>query len=426
MLSAAAARLLARNGIHYGWFMMMLTFGYVVCSAGVSNLQGVLLLPICQELGWSIGDMSGPMGLRIALFGLIAPFAGALMMRYGPRAVLTLSAALLIAGLLLAMTMTAKWQLWLGFGVLMGVAPGLTALVLPTLIATRWFTLRRGLVLGIMSAGMATGQMVFLTPGAWLAGHYGWRSALAPSVVMIGLLALAFVLFSRNRPADVGLPPYGETAVLPDPPPTVDNPFVISLQAARLASGSAVFWVLAFTFFVCGVSSFGVVPHFVALCGDFGITPITSTSLLTLIGICDLFGTIGSGWLSDRYDNRWLLAIYYGFRGLSLMWLPYSDFTLVALSGFAVFYGLDFIATLPPTARMLVRAFGREQGPVVFGWVFAAHQAGAGLMVTATGASRDVLASYLPAFFVAGVFCVLATLSLLMLRGRRGLAVQVA
>ena len=420
VFAPAAARALAARGIHYGWLMVALMFLFGVCSAGAMSVPGVLLTPISNDLGWSIGELSGPLGLRMTLFGLVAPFAGGLILLYGPRKVLTWSALLLIAGLVVAITMTARWQLWLALGIAMGVAPGMTALVMATTIATRWFTARRGLVLGILSAGNATGQLIFLMPAAWIAQTYGWRMALVPSVLMIGLLALLVVLLAVDRPADIGLAPYGEDTVLPDPPRPTGNVFAISINALRMASGSLVFWVLAFTFFVCGVSSFGLMPHFVTLCGDFGINPMTSTSLLAAIGVFDLLGTVGSGWLSDRFDNRWLLVGYYGFRGLSLIWLPYSGFSLVGLSFFAMFYGLDFIATVPPTVRLTAQAFGREQAPLVFGWIYAAHQLGAGLMAFAAGISRDVLASYLPVFFVAGVLCMVAALSFWLLKGRCG------
>jgi sugar phosphate permease len=277
----------------------------------------------------------------------------------------------------------------------------------------------------LLSAGTATGQLIFLPPAAWVTEHYGWRMALAPAAVMIAVIAVAFLLFSCDRPADVGLPPYGEDKVLP-PPVTSGNAVALSFNALRMASGSLLFWVLGFTFFICGVSSFGLMPHFVTLCGDFGISPLVSTGLLALIGVCDLVGTIGSGWLSDRFDNRWLLGIYYGFRGLSLIWLPYSGFSIVGLSGFAVFYGLDFIATIPPTVRLTARRFGREQAPLVFGWMFAAHQLGAGVMALAAGESRDVFASYLPAFMAAGVVCLAAAASMLLLRGRTGPGVVAA
>jgi predicted MFS family arabinose efflux permease len=400
--------------------MVVLAMGYLVCSSATMSIPGVLLTPMARDLGWSISDLSGPLGLRVALFGLVAPFAGGLMLLYGPRMVLTMSAALLILGLLIAMVMTEQWQLWLGLGIILGIASGMTALILAVTVATRWFTARRGLVLGLLSAGTATGQLIFLPPAAWLAEHYGWRAALVPSIVMIALLALAFVLFARDRPSDLGLAPFGDVKLQPTPPPPSGNVFAVSFIALATASRTTLFWVLAFTFAICGVSSLGLTPHFVTLCGDFGISPMTSTSLLVVVGICDLAGTIGSGWLSDRYDNRWLLAWYYGLRGLSLIWLPYSGFTLVGLSAFAVFYGLDFIATVPPSVRLAARAFGPEQAPLVFGWIFASHQLGAGIMAVAAGMSRDLLASYLPAFFVAGVLCLLATLSLLLFRGQRG------
>jgi MFS family permease len=418
MLSTSLARVLSARGIHYGWVMVALAMGYGICSSATLSIPGVLLVPMSAEFGWSIGDLSGPLGLRMALFGLVAPFAGGLMLLYGVRSVLIVSAVLLIAGLLLAMMMSALWELWLGLGIILGIASGMTSLVLASTIATTWFIARRGLVLGILSAGTATGQLIFLPMAAWLAERYGWRAALLPSILMIGLLALAFVLFSRDRPSDLGLAPLGGDKILPTPAPPAGNAFAVSIAALGNASRSMVFWVLAFTFLICGVSSFGLTPHFVTLCGDYGISAVTSTSLLALIGICDLIGTIGSGWLSDRYDNRLLLAWYYGLRGLSLMWLPYSGFSLVGLSAFAVFYGLDFIATAPPTVRLTARTFGAEQAPLVFGWIYASHQLGAGAMALAAGESRDALASYLPAFFAAGLLCLVATLSLLLLRDR--------
>ena len=418
MPATRLARAMARRGIHYGWVMVALLFTYGVFASAAMSIPGVLLTPISQDLGWTIGDMSGPLGLRVALFGLIAPFAGGLILLYGPRRMLTCSAVLLVAGYGLALVMTERWHLWLSLGVLLGIAPGITALAMQTTITTRWFTERRGLAIGLLSAGSATGQLVLLTPAAWVAQEYGWRWALGPFIAIIAVLAAAFVLLARDRPADLGLPPLGEDKVVPAPPPPTGNVFALSFAALRLAAGTRVFWVLAFTFYVCGVSSFGLVPHFVTLCGDFGISPITSTTLLAAIGVFDLIGTIGSGWLSDRYDNRWLLFWYYALRGISLMWLPYSGFTLMGLAFFAMFYGLDFIATVPPSVRLTAQAFGREQAPLVFGWIFAAHQLGAGMMAYGAGATRDSFESYLPAFFAAGVLCVVAALSLGLLRRR--------
>ena len=412
MLSASLARALAARGIHYGWFMVALTMGYLLCSSATLSIPGVLLTPMSRDLGWSIGDLSGPLGLRVALFGLVAPFAGGLMLLYGPRAVITGSATLLIVGLLLSMTMTEKWELWLGLGIILGIASGMTALILAVTVATRWFTARRGLVTGILGAGTATGQLIFLPPAAWLAEHYGWRAAACNGLRLVlprpavGPWPCAIW---RGKSAGNAAPAHGQR-------------FAVSFAALGTASRTTVFWVLAFTFFICGVSSLGLTPHFVTLCGDYGISPMTSTSLLVLIGVCDLIGTIGSGWLSDRYDNRWLLAWYYGLRGLSLIWLPYSDFTLVGLSALAVLWsGLHRHGAA--VGALDGSRLWSGTGTFVFGWIFAGHQIGAGVMALAAGMSRDALASYLPAFFVGGLLCLLATLSLLMLRGRSGPAV---
>jgi predicted MFS family arabinose efflux permease len=418
-IAHTVAHSLRARGIYYGWVMVGLTFLFGMCSAGAMSIPGILLAPMSHDLGWTIGELSGPLGLRMALFGLVAPFAGGLILIHGPRRVLIWSGILLMAGLLVAITMTSKWQLWLALGIAMGIAPGMTALVMATTISTRWFAARRGLVLGLLSAGNATGQLVLLMPAAWISQTYGWRMALLPCVLIMGFLVFLVGLLAIDRPAEIGLAPFGEDTLQPDPPRPSGNVFAVSIDALRSASGSLVFWVLTFTFFTCGVSSFGLMPHFVTLCGDFGINPITSTSLLVAIGVFDLFGTIGSGWLSDRYDNRWLLAGYYAFRGLALIWLPYSGFSLIGLSFFAMFYGLDFIATVPPSVRLTARSFGRDQAPLVFGWIYAAHQLGAGLMAYGAGMSRDSLTSYVPAFLAAGALCLVATSTLLLSRSRR-------
>jgi predicted MFS family arabinose efflux permease len=406
------ARLLETRGIHYGWVMVGLTFAFAVCAAGAMSIPGVLLTPISRDLGWSLGELSGPLGLRMALFGLVAPFAGGLISLYGPRKVLIGSGLLLMAGLLGTATTTAKWQLWLSLGVVLGVAPGITALVMTTTIATRWFTARRGLVLGFLSAGTATGQLVLLMPATWIAQTYGWRMALLPPAIIVALLMVLILVFAIDWPAEVALAPYGESAIAPPQVHPNQNMIALSIGALRSASGSPVFAVLTFSFFVCGISSFGLTPHFVPFCGDNGIGAMTSTALLTAIGVFDLFGTVGSGWLSDRFNNRLLLTFYYGFRGLSLLWLPYSGFSIAGLSLFAVFYGLDFIATVPPSVRLTAQTFGREQAPLVFGWIYAAHQLGAGLMAFAAGLARDSMSTYVPVFLTAGALCGLSAMLL--------------
>lgn len=414
------ARTLAARGIHYGWTMVALAFLYAVFSTSAMGVPSVLIVPMSKELGWSIGELSGPQGLRLALFGLAAPFAGGLMLRYGPRRMVALSGALLLAGLVVSVATTEKWQLWLGMGVLLGLAPGLTAMQLPAVIASRWFVARRGLVLGLLSGAMATGMLIFMPMAAWAAERWGWRVALLiPSLGAMLSWAL-FMWLARDRPQELGLPPLGETAVAPVPPVPRENFVQLTFQALNLGLGRPVFWVLVGTFAICGISSFGLTQaHLVPFCGDLGIPLATAAWLLAIIGVCDLIGTVGSGWLSDRYDNRWLLAWYYSLRGLALVWLVYADVSMFALTIFAVIYGLDFIATLPPSIRLTVQSFGREMGPAVFAWIFAAHHVAAGVMAFGTGVSRDTLGTYAPAFLLAGLLCAAAAMSFSLLRRPR-------
>lgn len=408
---------LGARGVHYGWVMVTLTFLYVVFSSAAMGLPGVLIIPMSKDLGWSIGELSAPQGLRLALFGLAAPLAGGLMLRYGPRRMVALSGVLLIAGLGVSMATTEKWQLWLGMGVLLGLAPGLTAMQLNAVIAARWFVVHHGLVMGLLGGAIATGTLIFMPLAAWVAERWGWRVALLiPSLGAI-VSWLLFLWLARDRPQELGLSPLGETVVAPIPPVPNDNFVQLCLQALNLGARRWIFWILVFTFAICGVSSFGLTQaHLVPFCGDLGFTLGASAWLLAIIGLCDLVGTIGSGWLSDRYDNRWLLAWYYALRGVALLWLVYSDPSMLSLTIFAVVYGLDFIATLPPSVRLTVQAFGREMGPAVFAWIFAAHHVAAGFMAFGTGVSRDLLGTYAPAFLLAGALCLVAATSFSMLK----------
>ena len=295
------------------------------------------------------------------------------------------------------------------WGVVIGIGTGMTALVLGATIAARWFAARRGLVVGILTASVATGQLVFLPLLASLTERLGWRIALALVCVMLGVAALAVLLVMRDRPSDVGLRPFGDegTEPLPAPPPNTAPIMAAALGTLRDAAKTTVFWILFATFFICGASTNGLVQvHLIPMCLDFGIPQVQAAGLLAAMGIFDFFGTIVSGWLSDRYDNRWLLFWYYGLRGLSLLFLPFTDFSFYGLSLFAMFYGLDWIATVPPTVRLTAQRFGPERANLVFGWIFAGHQLGAGVAAFGAGLSRTVLQSYLPAFFVAGALCV--------------------
>jgi MFS family permease len=413
MISNWLSSALARRNIHYGWVMVAVTFLTALISAGTVGAPGVFIVPLQHEFGWTTAEISSALSIRFILFGLMAPFAAALLNRYGLRNV-ALSAQLIVASALLAsLAMTKVWHLMLLWGVVIGIGTGMTALVLGATIATRWFVARRGLVVGIMTASVATGQLVFLPLLAKLTDAFGWRIALGLIGVMLGLSASLIVLFLRDRPSDVGLRPFGDIGTEPLPaPPKATAPIMASaLGTLRDAAGTNVFWLLFATFFVCGASTNGLIQvHLIPLCADFGIPQVEAASLLAAMGVFDFFGTIVSGWLSDRYDNRWLLFWYYGLRGLSLLFLPFSDFTFYGLSLFAMFYGLDWIATVPPTVRLTAQRFGTERANLVFGWIFAGHQLGAGAAAFGAGLSRTVLATYLPAFFAAGALCILAAL----------------
>ncbi len=409
MVSRLLAAALARRNIHYGWVVVAVTFLIMLVSAGAVGAPGVLLLPLQREFGWSTADISTALAVRLLLFGLMGPFAAALINRFGVRRVILVSASLVAGGLGLSLLMTQVWQLVLLWGVVVGFGTGMTALVLGATVATRWFSTRRGLVIGLLTASSATGQLVFMPALAAISAAWGWRWALGLLCLLLVAAALAALVLMRDRPYDLNLAPFGETGPAVAPPPPPASVMTASLDALRLAAGTRVFWVLFASFFICGASTNGLIQtHLISLCADYGIAEVSAAGMLAVIGVFDFFGTVASGWLSDRYDNRWLLFWYYGLRGLSLLYLPFSDFTFYGLSIFAVFYGLDWIATVPPTVRMTAERFGREKANLVFGWIFAGHQMGAATAAVGAGFSRSLLDSYLPAFFGAGLLCLFA------------------
>jgi MFS family permease len=407
---------LSRHNIHYGWVMVGVTFFTALVTAGAVGAPGVFIVPLQREFGWSTAEISSALSIRFILFGLMAPFAAALMNRYGLRNVALSALVIVTSALLASLAMTKVWHLVLLWGVVIGIGTGMTALVLGATVAARWFNARRGLVVGILTASVATGQLVFLPMLASVTERMGWRVALSIVCVMLGLAAFAVLMVMRDRPADVGLRPFGDqgTEPLPAPPPNNAPIMAAALGTLRDAAQTRAFWVLFATFFICGASTNGLVQvHLIPMCLDFGIPQVQAAGLLAAMGIFDFFGTIVSGWLSDRYDNRWLLFWYYGLRGLSLLMLPFTDFSFYGLSLFAMFYGLDWIATVPPTVRLTAQRFGAERANLVFGWIFAGHQIGAAFAAFGAGLSRTVLASYLPAFFFAGALCVVASLIVL-------------
>ena len=428
MLSQPVADWLRRRGIHYAWVIAAITFLTALSSSAALGLPGALLLPLSKEFGWSVDQISTALAVRFVLFGLMGPFSAILMERFGLRNVIVTALGLIAGGLLLATRMTAFWQLVVLMGIVLGVGSGMTALVLNAVVSSRWFETHRGLVIGLLTASSATGQLVFLPFGTWLIEHVGWRMALTPVLASCAIVAVGAFLLMRNRPHDVGLAPFGADPALPAPAPapmavTLRTPFTVFASV----SGNRTFWLLFGTFFICGLSTNGLIQsHFISLCGDSGLSAVPAASVLAMMGVFDLVGTISSGWLSDRYDNRKLLFWYYGLRGLSLFWLPYSEFTLYGLSLFAMFYGLDWIATVPPTVRLVAATFGKERAGMVFGWVFAGHQLGAAVAAYGAGRIRTLMMTYNPALFVAGAACLVAALMALAIRDQRSRAPALA
>jgi MFS family permease len=415
MISNWLSAALARRNIHYGWVMVGVTFFTALITAGTVGAPGVFIVPLQREFGWTAAEISSALSIRFVLFGLMAPFAAALMNRYGLRNVTLLALLIVASALVASLAMTQVWHLILLWGVVIGIGTGMTALVLGATIAARWFNARRGLVVGILTASVATGQLVFLPLLASVTERMGWRAALLLICVMLALAAFAVLMVMRDRPSDVGLRPFGDQGNEPLPAPPPNNaPIAAALGALSDAARTRVFWILFATFFICGASTNGLIQvHLIPMCLDFGIPQVQAASLLAAMGVFDFFGTIVSGWLSDRYDNRWLLFWYYGLRGLSLLMLPFTDFSFYGLSLFAMFYGLDWIATVPPTVRLTAQRFGPERANLVFGWIFTGHQLGAAFAAFGAGLSRTVLATYLPAFFIAGALCVVAALTAL-------------
>ena len=402
-------RFLGPEKIHYAWIMAGVTFVTLIGASGFRSAPGVLIVPLQDDFGWSRSTISLAVSINLLLFGFMGPFAAAMIDRWGFQRVISTALITIATGALLTTQMTQAWQLVLLWGVVVGIGTGSMATVLAATVVNRWFVERRGVVLGVLTAGGATGQLIFLPGLAWLATHVGWRSV--SLTVACGALAVVplVVLFMRNRPADLGLRRYGasENDV---PPARAGNPIQAAFGGLKMASNSTDFWLLAATFFVCGASTNGLIgTHLIPAAMDHGMAEVAAASLLATVGIFDVIGTTASGWLTDRVDPRRLLFAYYGLRGLSLMVLPWAfDSPNFGLIVFIVFYGLDWVATVPPTVALTSDVFGKEKGGIVFGWVFAAHQVGAAAAAYGAGAMREEFGDYLAAFTIAGALCLLA------------------
>ncbi|QIQ07023.1 MFS transporter [Streptomyces liangshanensis] len=403
--------------IHRAWFVAVVTFVTIIGAAAFASLPGLLIDPLHQEFDWSRGTIGFAVSVNLALYGLTAPFAAALMDRFGIRRVVAVALTIISVGSLLTVWMTAAWQLVLFWGVLVGLGSGSMALAFAATVTNRWFVAKRGLVTGILTAAGASGQLVFLPFLSWLVEHHGWR----PASITVALAAIAVVpfvwLLLRDHPADVGLAAYGAETYTPKPGPVPG--------AARRAVGVLVsaartgpFWLLAGTFAICGASTNGLVKtHFVPAAHDHGMPITAAASLLAVIGVFDVVGTIASGWFTDRFEARRLLAVYYALRGVSLLFLPMLLAPSVhpPMLFFIVFYGLDWVATVPPTIALCREHYG-DDSAIVFGWVLASHQVGAAVVAFAGGVARDVFGSYDVVWYASGALCAAAALMALVIR----------
>ena len=401
-----------RTSYHPALLVVAVTFLALLFSAATRSAPGVMMLPLKLHFGWDLGMISFSAALGILFYGLVGPFAAALMVSLGIRRTMLGGLGLMAAATFASQWMTAPWQYVLSWGVLSGIGSGAVASVLAAAVVNRWFATRQGLVMGLLSASTATGALVFLPFLAWLSQGGAWQPvARAVSLACAALIPLV-VLLVPESPARIGQRRFGEPA---------DTPLVLpirqqarpwlAIEALVRAVHHRMFWLLAGTFFICGLTTNGLVgTHMIAFCGDHAIAPVAAASLLSLMGFFDLVGTTASGWLTDRYNPRRLLAMYYGLRGVSLLALPFLDFGKASLTVFAVFYGLDWIATVPPTAKLANQAFGERDAPIIFGWVLVAHQLGAAVAAFGAGLIREQTGSYTPAFVIAGSFAVLAGL----------------
>ncbi|WP_327183657.1 MFS transporter [Streptomyces sp. NBC_01334] len=412
-------RVPGRRRIHRAWFVAAVTFVTIIGAAAFRSLPGLLIDPLHQEFGWSRGTIGAAVSVNLALYGLTAPFAAALMDRFGIRRVVAVALTVISVGSLLTVWMTAAWQLLLYWGLLVGLGSGSMALAFAATVTNRWFTERRGLVSGILTAASASGQLIFLPLLSWLVTRYDWR----PAAVTVALAALAVVpfvwLLLRDHPADVGQKPYGATEFVPKPPP-VQGAARRTLRVLFSAVRTGPFWLLAGTFAICGASTNGLIQtHFVPAAHDHGMPITAAASLLAVIGVFDVVGTIASGWFTDRFEPRRLLAVYYALRGISLLFLPMLLAPSVhpPMIFFIVFYGLDWVATVPPTLALCREQYG-DDSAIVFGWVLASHQVGAALVAFLGGMARDTFGSYDMVWYASGALCAAAALMALVIRRR--------
>lgn len=399
-----------RSRLHYGWIMVAVTFLTLLVSAGVRNAPSVLIVPLEHQFGWSRAALSFAIAVALLVYGLVGPFSAGLMERFGIRATTLWALALMLIGFGLTPFATASWQLVPLWGLALGGGTGMAAMVMGAIVANRWFLARAGMVMGLLTGSAAAGQLLFLPLLANIVVRVGWPWAVgAGCAIVLAIVPLVWLLM-RERPEDIGLRPYGQVMDAPVRTRPVANPFAAAFSALGQGIIARDFWLLSASFFVCGASTIGLVgTHFIPACLDHGIPEATAAGMLAAMGACNFIGTTASGWLSDRFDSRHLLFWYYALRGLSLLFLPYAfDLSFWGLSLFGLFYGLDWIATVPPTVRLIANAWGAEKAGMMYGWITVIHQVGSATAAFGAGLLHTWAGGYGGAFITAGVLCFIA------------------
>ena len=408
---------LKSHKIHYGWVMAGLVFLMTIMASAVSSTPQLIILPITEEYNWQISDITNAIGLMFFTLACLAPFSGALILNLGVTPVVLIALGLNIIGLGLSIISFEKWHFLITIGVFLGAASGIIGLGLTATVASRWFVKRRGLVVGFLTAAFAAGQLLFVPLMAWITTVVDWRFALLIPIMGSLISSILFLFFGKNWPSDLDLAPFGTLTIEQPPKKASQNAVLVSFQVLKSATTQPAFWILSATFFICGLSSTGIVgQHFIPFCADNNVGIVAASSYLAIMGIFNFIGTIGSGWLSDRFDNYKLLMWFYGLRALSLIYLPFSGFEFFTLLLWAMFFGLDFIATVPPTVKLTSKYFGTINGPVLFGWIFAAHQMGSAIAASSAGWSRDTILTYMPSFVGAGLLSLLAVFLIIIFK----------
>ncbi|HVY15080.1 MAG TPA: MFS transporter [Rhodopila sp.] len=421
MISARIAKLCSGR-LHYAWIALAVMFCGMLAGVAVRAAPGVMIVPLQRAFGWDVSTISGAVSLNIILMGATGPFITGLIQVIGLKRTVVGCLTLLMTGTGLSYFMTAPWQMFLTWGLMVGIGSSAGAVGIAGAVANRWFVQRTGLAVGLLTSANAAGQLIFLPLMAYAAEAYGWRGVAVGVTAAIAIAIPLVAILLPESPAAVGLPAFGTTEIVPDAVHSGHNPFGVAFIALGKASKSPDFWLLCLTFGVCGFSTNGLInTHLIAYCADHGIPEMQGASILAVIGIFSLIGSTMSGYLCDRFNPRVLLFWYYGLRGLSLVLMPFSDFGGLSLGVFSIFYGLDWVATGPATFALTNEVFGRRDAPVIVAWIFAAHQIGGSAAALGAGAVRSLSGSYLLAFLASGLACLMASMLVLRVSPRSAL-----